>query len=56
MATPKTIVLKGSGIRKEAQAGGAITPGHLLERATDGDVEVHGTAADTASPLFAIAK
>lgn len=31
MSTPNTIVLKGNGIRKEAQAAAAITPGDLVE-------------------------
>jgi len=50
----KTIWLKGDGLVKEANAGGAITPGHLVFIATDGDVEVHGTAAVNAIPAFAL--
>lgn len=50
----KTIVIKGSGIRKEAQAGGAVTPGHLVMRASDGDIEVHGTAGGAAQAAFAV--
>ncbi|TFH34791.1 MAG: hypothetical protein E4G99_08775, partial [Anaerolineales bacterium] len=50
----KTIWLKGDGLVKEANAGGVITPGHLVFIATDGDVEVHGTAASNAIPAFAL--
>lgn len=51
---PNTVVLKGGGIRKEAKAAGAITPGHLLQRNAAGTVQVHGTAGGNASPLFAV--
>lgn len=47
---PKTIVLRGKGIRKEApvQAANTVTPGHLCERHTDGSVRPHGTAGGIA--------
>lgn len=51
---PKTIVLKGDPIRKEAKAGGAITPGHLLGFDASGDVVVHATAGGDAQPRFAV--
>ena len=51
----KTITLKGTGMRKELLAGGAITPGHLVERSsTAGDVVVHSTAGGNAIAAFAV--
>lgn len=50
----RTIVLKGDAIRKELKAGGAITPGHLCQRNSSGNVVVHPTAGGNASPIFAI--
>ena len=51
----KTIMLKGDGIFKEANAGGAITPGHLIDRNSAGAVVVHATAAgNVAVPMFAL--
>lgn len=50
----KTIVLRGNGIRKERQAGGAITPGHLVALNSSNKVVVHPTAADTAQKAFAV--
>jgi hypothetical protein len=49
-----TILLKGRGIRKEAVAGGAITPGHLLTLDAAGELIVHATAGGYAAPLFAV--
>ena len=43
MAT-NTITLKGHGIRNEAIANAAITPGHLVELMSTGKVRVHATA------------
>jgi len=56
MANPKTILLKGSGIRKEALAAAAtaITPGYLVERDSTGKFIEHATAAANAAPLFAV--
>lgn len=51
--TPKTIELQGHGLQQEAAAGATITPGMLVLRAADGDVEPHGTAGGAASPSFA---
>ncbi len=43
-AAPETILLKGDPTRKERDAGGTITPGHLLQLDADNDVVVHDTA------------
>ncbi len=51
---PNTIVLKGKGIRKEALAGGAINPGHLIERTSTGTVIVHAGAGLNAQSMFAV--
>lgn len=53
MASRK-VVLKGTGIRNEANAGGAITPGHLLALTSTGTVIVHGVHAGTAAAIFAV--
>lgn len=44
--TMKTILLKGDLGRRyeEALAGGTITPGHILQKASDDTVVVHATA------------
>ena len=54
MSTPHTIVLKGNGIRKEAQAAAAITPGDLVELTSDGKVQRKASAATTAQRAFAV--
>ncbi len=53
--TVKTITLKGNAhvIRKESIALGAITPGHLIERAAGG-VQVHGSVGENAARSFAV--
>lgn len=54
---PQTILLTHSdvsGIRKEAVAGGAITPGFLLERSSATAVVAHNSAGANAQPLFAL--
>lgn len=53
MATPKTIVLKGGGLRKEGEAGAVITPGFLLARSAN-TVIPHGVAAGNAAKMFAV--
>lgn len=53
MVNPHTIILKGRPERREEDAGGAITPGHLITYASDGDFEVHNTAGGRAAPIFA---
>jgi hypothetical protein len=50
----KTIVLKGRGIRNEAVANAAITPGHLVELMSTGKIRVHATAGGNAAALFAV--
>jgi len=52
--TPKTIVLSGLGIRKEAIANATITPGHLIEKMSTGKVRVHATAGGNAQRMFAV--
>lgn len=42
--TPKTILLVGDGIGKEAVAAGAITPGHIVELTSAGAVQAQSTA------------
>ena len=54
MAANKTIVLIGHGIRSEAVAAAAITPGHLVELASTGKVQVHGTANGIGEKAFAV--
>lgn len=49
-----TILLKGRGIRKEAVAGGAFTPGHLLTFNNTGKLIAHATAGGAVAPLFAV--
>lgn len=48
-----TILLKGQPIAKEGKANAAITPGHLIELRSDGELQVHGSAAGTAAKAFA---
>lgn len=50
----KTIIVKGRGIRKEAKAGGAVTPGHLVKLNSSGEVVVHATAGGKAQRAFAV--
>lgn len=53
-ATPNTILLKGDGLFKEAPAAGTITPGHLVQRNSSGNIVVHATASGNAQPAFAV--
>lgn len=50
---PNKTKLKGSPIRKEGKAGGAITPGHLVDYDVNGDIVVHASAGQNAVPTFA---
>jgi len=50
----RNILIKGDPIRKEAIAGGAITPGHLVKRSAANTVVVHATASGDAQKLFAL--
>ena len=54
MATQRTIRVKGDAVRKEALAGGAINPGHLVVLNSSGNVVVHPSAATNAAPSFAV--
>jgi hypothetical protein len=54
MASPKTILLKGDGIIKEALAGGAIMPGHLVDLNSSGAWIVHAGAGLTTMNAFAL--
>jgi hypothetical protein len=51
--TERTIVLKGRGILKEAQAAEAITPGMLVARDPTGKAIKHNVAGGDALPAFA---
>lgn len=52
----RTIILKGERlhIRKELEAGGAVTPGHLVMLASSGKGVVHNAAKARAQRMFAI--
>jgi hypothetical protein len=52
--TPKTVLLKGNPIRKEAAAGGTITPGHLVARANTGKFVVQASADIDVAKAFAL--
>jgi glycerol kinase len=54
MAKPKTIVLKGTPLRKEGVASEAITPGHLVEFGGVNDLRKHATAGGNARKAFAV--
>jgi hypothetical protein len=56
MVASNTIFLKGHGQIKEGNAGGAITPGHLLIKNTSDAYVVHATAEGNAYPVFAMEK
>jgi hypothetical protein len=51
---PRTILLRNRGYRKEAEAGGTITPGHLIAFNSTGKFVVHATALVKAAPIFAV--
>ena len=56
-STPKTIILKGAErcMQVEYQAGGTITPGHLVALNSSGALVVHPTAGGTAPErMFAL--
>lgn len=56
MATENTIILRGDpNILDQGDAAAeAITPGHLVEYDSSGDVQKHGTAAANAAAMFAL--
>lgn len=51
---PKTVILKGDPIRKEAVAHEELTPGHLANFYTDGTLQKHATAGGNAQPMFVV--
>lgn len=53
-SAPETILLIGDPNRIEREAGGAITPGHLLEINSSNAFIVHNSAGVIAYPLFAV--
>ena len=54
MATPKTITLKGHGVRNERVANAEIMPGHLVELMSTDKVRAHATAGGSAERAFAV--
>lgn len=54
MAKNTIKVKKYSDVIEEIDAGGAITPGHLLELNSSGDVVVHNSAGESVLPMFAL--
>ena len=48
------IILQGHGVRREAVANAAITPGDLVELMSTGKVRKHAGAAQNAAPMFAV--
>jgi len=51
---PKTVLLKGSPLRKEAEAGAPITPGMLLKFGANDTVVPHDVAGGNARKAFAL--
>jgi hypothetical protein len=57
MATNHTITLRGTPLRDEYLASGAIRPGMLIEpvpASSTNQARAHSTAGGTASPIFAL--
>jgi len=54
MSTPRTIIAVSTGVRREAEAAGVITPGDLVSLDTTGKAVRHATASAKATPQFAI--
>jgi hypothetical protein len=52
--SPRTIRLKGQGIRMERPAAGTITPGHLVKLGTANTLTVQNTALLKCAALFAL--
>lgn len=48
------VLLKGNPIRKEYEAGGTITPGHLCTLNSTGKVVVHSISGGDHVPMFAL--
>lgn len=54
VVTPHAVLLSGNPIYpQQALANAAITPGHLVEQMTTGNLRVHATAVGNALPAFA---
>jgi hypothetical protein len=51
---PNVVIIKGSPRYDEANADGAITPGHLVRRTSATQVGVHATADGVAEAQFAL--
>ncbi len=51
---PKTIILKGDPIRKEAVADEVLTPGMLVNFDSDQELQKHPTAGGNAQPMFVV--
>jgi len=49
---PRKVILKGTGIRSEYNAGAQVFPGELVEFSALNTVQPHGTAAVNAAPMF----
>ncbi len=49
-----TIAIVGTPVEKERLAGGAITPGHLIEIDSSDEFIVHATGGGTAATMFAL--
>jgi len=54
MSSYKTVIVKGNPLTKEAEAGEAITPGHLVTLDSSNELIKHATAGGNAIPRFAI--
>lgn len=52
-SAPKTILLKGDPLFKEALTSGAVTPGNLVQLNSSGVLVRHANAGQNAIPLFA---
>jgi hypothetical protein len=51
---PNRILLKFTGRRDEVRAAGAISPGHICKRNSDGEAVVHATAGGHGEFLLAL--
>lgn|SRR5512146_187176 len=49
-----TIALKGDYVRKERKANAAITPGHLVELMSTGNIRKHATIGGQSAKAFAL--
>ena len=51
---PNTVILRGDPVRREDRATGVITPGHLIEFASNDRLQVHSTSGGGAARMFAL--